>query len=140
MEERKCKALNLVLLHMHSDPLNTLSYSIVHHSYGDDLIIRINNIVVISGTMSHENIIIEHTPGDYTHTNYFNVLLNALGIPRGSQVVFRVLKPNNVSITVTNKCAIRGCSGNVLYITHSTCADIIRDCIVRYPNIPIQQK
>jgi hypothetical protein len=141
MEERRCKALNLVLLQIHSDPWNTFSYSIVPHPtlHGDDLLIRINNITVIFGTMSNGNIIIEHTPGTYIHPDYFNVLLDTLGIPRGSHVVFRSLRVRYINITVTNKCTVRNCDGDVICITHSLCTDIIRDCIQRYSNIPIKQ-
>jgi hypothetical protein len=92
-ETRKSKALNLVLLQMHSDPLNTFNYSIITQPilFGDDLIICMNNIVVTSGTVASEETIIEHTPGNYTHPDCFNVLLDTLGIPRGSQVLFRCL-------------------------------------------------
>jgi hypothetical protein len=141
MEERKSKALNLVYAQMHSDPLNTLGYSIIPHPilFGDDLIIYMNNIVVTFGTVASEETIIEHTPGNYTHPDCFNVLLDTLGIPRGSQVVFRCLRPSSINITVTNKCTVRDYRNGTICIPHSLCTNIIRDFIHRYPNIPIKQ-
>jgi hypothetical protein len=144
-ETRKCKALNLVYAQM-CDNLhntveylgkgNTMSYKIkpcgsVLYS---QLRINFGDILIARGSISNDDVIIEHSPSNIVHTTILNTLLDKLGIPGGSSVTFRCLIGSKLTIDIKNNCTLRN-NGINTPISPEMCYNIISECVYWYPGI-----
>jgi hypothetical protein len=129
MEERRSKAVNLVYAQMHRDCItHKIDDSKLSIWFGKQLL----------GSVVLSQIYIQYEPREYKHTDLFNELLEKLGIPRGSRVIFRNY-PTTFAITVSNNTCSLAVHDYAIPISYRLCISIIVDCIVRYPKIPIKQ-
>jgi hypothetical protein len=138
MEDRKCKALALVLLQGNrSKTEDTISHEV--DAATKILRIKSGDAIIATGTLANPHNYIRYYTCNYKHPEVFSVILDKLRIPRGSKVVFKCYMFSTLIINVTHGCIISNELSLNLPISFNLCAAIMRDCIDLYPEIRVQQ-